>query len=67
MSITSRRKPALKTARIDFTRRSKLEEYEAALIKLALPGLWEAEMLFLRRVLSTWCRLTNTESANTGT
>jgi hypothetical protein len=66
-SIMSRLKPAKKTARIDLSRRSKLEDYQAALIKLHSTRIWDAELGFLRRVLSTWCRLTKTESANTGT
>ena len=49
-----RRKPAQKRTRIDRTRASKLEEYEATLIKMGAPGLWEAEIQFFRRVLTSW-------------
>ena len=49
-----RRKPAQKRTRIDRTRASKLEEYEATLIKRGARGLWEAEIQFFRRVLSSW-------------
>ena len=47
-------KPAQKSKRIDFTRSSRLEEYEAALIKLGTRGRWEAEIHFLKQVLSSW-------------
>ena len=49
-----RRKPAQKRTRIDRTRASKLEEYEATLIKRGARGLWEAELQFFRWVLSSW-------------
>ena len=47
-------KPAKKSKRIDYTRSSRFEEYEAALIKLGTRGRWEAEIHFLKQVLSSW-------------
>ena len=49
-----RTKPAHKRTRVDRTRACRLEEYEATLIKMGAPGLWEAEIYFFRRVLSSW-------------
>ena len=50
---SSRRRPAQKKTRVGYTRASRLEEYEAALIKLGTRGRWEAEIHFLKQVLSS--------------